>query len=153
MTDVTVLADPNAVVPEADKILAILSLIENGESERGACEHIGMNRATFRSRALKMGAADHYARATSALASFQVEQFESIIEKAERGEIDPQTARVVMDGRKWIASKLFPRQWGDKVAVTGGDPAVGDKPIQVIDVTGLSPEQLSVLAGLNIGGE
>ena len=153
MTDVTVLADPNAVVPEADKILAILSLIENGESERGACEHIGMNRATFRSRALKMGAADHYARATSALAAFQVEQFESIIEKAERGELDPQTARVVMDGRKWIASKLFPRQWGDKVAVTGGDPATGDKPIQVLDVTGLSPEQLSVLAGLKLGGE
>ncbi len=153
MSDVAVLADPNTIVPEADKILAILSLIESGESERGACEQIGMNRATFRSRALKMGAADHYARATSALAAFQVEQFESIIEKAERGEIDPQTARVVMDGRKWIASKLFPRQWGDKVAVTGGDPAAGDKPIQVIDVTGLSPEQLSVLAGLRLGGE
>lgn len=154
MTDVNILADPSASVPEADKILAILALIESGESERGACEQIGMNRATFRSRALKMGAADQYARATSALAAFQVEQFETIIEKAERGELDPQTARVVMDGRKWIASKLFPRQWGDKVALTGGDPGSGDQPIRhAVAVENLTPEQLAVLAGVRLASE
>ena len=130
MTDVSVMTDSASTVPEADKVVAILKLIEAGESERGACEQIGMNRMTFRSRALKLGAANQYAEATAALARFQVEKFERTIEKLEGGEIDPQTARVVMDGRKWIASKLFPRQWGDKVAVTGGNPEDGDKPIQ-----------------------
>lgn len=102
-------------VPEADKVMAILAKIESGESERAACEAVGMNRMTFRSRALKLGAASQYAEATSALARFQVEQLEVVIEKAERGEIDHQTARLVMDARKWMASKLFPRQWGDKI--------------------------------------
>lgn len=150
MTDVPL--DPVATVPEADKILEILALIESGESERGACEQIGMNRSTFRSRALKLGAADHYARATSALAQFQVEQFETIMEKVEAGSLDPQTAKVIMDGRKWIASKLFPRQWGDKTAIIGGSP--DDAPIRTaVSVEGLSAEQLAVLAGVKVAGE
>ena len=141
-------------VPEADKVTEILRLIESGESERGACEAVGMNRMTFRSRALKMGAASQYAEATSALARFQVEQLESVIEKAERGEIDHQTARLVMDARKWIASKLFPRQWGDKIAHVGGDPASGDKPIQAqVSVTGLSEAALAALADVKLDGE
>lgn len=150
MNDLAVI--PTQTVPEADKVMAIIELIENGQSERSACDEVGMNRMTFRSRALKLGAANHYARATTALAQFQVEEFEKIIEELKTGSIDHQSARVIMDGRKWIASKLFPRQWGDKVALTGGDPEAGDKPI-ALDVSGLTPEQLSVLAGIKVNGE
>lgn len=153
MTEQTIDIDPEHTVPEADKVSEILALIESGESERGACEQVGMNRMTFRSRALKMGAASQYAEATSSLARFQVEQLEQVIEKAERGEIDHQTARLVMDARKWIASKLFPRQWGDKTTLVGGDPSAGDQPVRVaVDVAGMTPEQLAVLAGVKVGG-
>lgn len=138
-------------VPEADKVREILSKIEAGESERGACEAVGMNRMTFRSRALKMGAASQYAEATSALARFQVEQLEAVIEKAEAGEIDHQTARLVMDARKWMASKLFPKQWGDKIAHVGGDPET-DNPIQSkISVTDAPEDVLRWLAGQKVG--
>ena len=130
----------------------ILELIEGGYSERAACMEVGMNRSTFRSRALAMGAADHYARATASLARDQVERIEQALEDLESGKLDPATVRVLVDSRKWIASKLFPKQWGDKVAVTGGDPAVGDKPVQV-NVSGLSPSALAELAGLQIEGE
>lgn len=147
------MADPQDV-PEADKVSEILALIESGESERASCEKVGMNRMTFRSRALKLGAASQYAEATSALARFQVEQLEAVIEKAERGEIDHQTARLVMDARKWMASKLFPRQWGDKLETTLQGPNGG--PIQsqgTIRVEGLDDETLAKLAGAKIVGE
>lgn len=145
------MSDPQDV-PEADKVMAILAMIESGESERASCMAHGMNRMTFRSRALKLGAASQYAEATSALARFQVEQLEAVIEKAERGEIDHQTARLVMDARKWMASKLFPKQWGDKIAHVGGDPAT-DSPIQsqgTIKVEGLSESALREIAALRV---
>lgn len=145
------MSDPQDV-PEADKVMAILAMIESGESERASCMAHGMNRMTFRSRALKLGAASQYAEATSALARFQVEQLEAVIEKAERGEIDHQTARLVMDARKWMASKLFPKQWGDKIAHVGGDPAT-DNPIQsqgTIKVEGLSESALREIAALRV---
>jgi hypothetical protein len=151
MTDAPV--QPKDTVPHADDVLRIIELIEGGESERSACATVGMNRATFRSRALKLGAADHYARAIEGLARDQVEQIEAAIEKLEAGTFDHQTMRAVVDARKWIASKLFPRQWGDKTQIVGGDPAAGDKPIQVVDVTGLTPEQLTVLASVRVAGE
>lgn len=135
-----------------DQVTRILELIEGGASERAACMEVGMNRSTFRSRALAMGAADQYARATASLARDQVERIEQALEELESGKLDPATVRVLVDSRKWIASKLFPRQWGDKVAVTGGDPAAGDKPVQV-NVSGLSPAALAELAGLQVEGE
>lgn len=127
-------------VPEADKVMAILAKIEAGESERSACEAVGMNRMTFRSRALKLGAASQYAEATSALARFQVEQLEAVIEKAERGEIDHQTARLVMDARKWMASKLFPRQWGDRVTNELTGPNGG--PVETVSWTAQADDDL-----------
>lgn len=134
--------------------MRIIELIENGASERSACEEVGMNRSTFRSRALKLGAADHYARAIEGLARDQVEQIEQAIEKLENGTFDHQTMKAIVDARKWIASKLFPRQWGDKTTLVGGDPASGDQPVRVaVDVSGMTPEQLGVLAGVKVDGE
>lgn len=140
--------------PHADDVRRIIELIENGSSERAACEEVGMNRGTFRSRALKVGAVDHYARAIEGLARDQVEQIEQAIEKLENGTFDHQTMKAIVDARKWIASKLFPRQWGDKIAHVGGDPASGDKPIQAqVDVTGLGQAALAALADVKLEGE
>lgn len=135
-----------------DQVTRILELIEGGSSERAACMEVGMNRSTFRSRALTMGAADQYARATANLARDQVERIEEALDKLESGNLDPATVRVLVDSRKWIASKLFPKQWGDKTQIVGGDPAAGDKPVQV-NVTGLSESALAEIAGLKVEGE
>lgn len=40
-----------------------------------------------------------------------------------------QRSRLRVDARKWVASKLLPKKYGEKVALTGGDE--GDKPISV----------------------
>lgn len=155
MTDtIDTTIDPALTVPRAEDVMRIIELIENGSSERAACEEVGMNRGSFRSRALKLGAADHYARAIEGLARDQVEQIEQAIEKLENGTFDHQTMKAIVDARKWIASKLFPRQWGDKIAHVGGDPASGDQPVRVaVDVSGMSAATLAELAGLRVEGE
>lgn len=140
--------------PHAEDVMRIIELIENGASERSACEQVGMNRSTFRSRALKLGAADQYARAISALADAQTEALEVAIEDMRSGKIDAAMARVEIDARKWFASKFLPKRYGDKIAHVGGDPAAGDKPIQAqVDVTGLGKAALAALADVKLEGE
>lgn len=99
------------------KIEQVLALIEDGHSERAACEQVGINRGTFRSAALKFASADHYARATEALARDQVEKLEETIQEMRDGSVSPEIGRIEIEARKWIASKLFKPTWGDKMAV------------------------------------
>lgn len=135
-------------------VLRIIELIEGGQSERAACREVGMDRMTFRSRALKIGGAIHYARATAALAGNQVERLESAIEEMRNGQLDPKAARVEIDARKWIASKLLPKQWGDKQAVelTGanGGPI---KTESKVSLDGLTDAQKAALASVAVEGE
>jgi hypothetical protein len=84
-------------------------------SENAACLQVGINRATFRAAALKVTAGDNYARALEALAQDQVEKAEQVIEDMRNGVIDAQQARVELDARKWVASKLKPKRYGDKL--------------------------------------
>jgi hypothetical protein len=143
------MTDAASDVPEADKVMEILAKIEAGESENAACQAVGMNRMTFRSRALKLGAANKYAESLGALAHAQAEKLEQAIEDMRAGVIDAQMARVEIDARKWFASKFLPKRYGDKqtTELTGADGG----PIQsatTLDVSGLSDEQLKVLASI-----
>lgn len=98
-----------------EKVAKVIELIEAGESERSACEHAGINRGTFRTTALRLGVADQYAKALSALAHAQAEALEQAIDDMRSGVIDAQMARVEIDARKWFASKFLPKQYGDKL--------------------------------------
>lgn len=128
----------------AETILKTIELIEGGSSERSACEQMGINRGTFRSAALRIGAADQYARATEALARDQVEKLETTIDELRAGTISVDVAKVEIDARKWIASKLFKPTWGDKMAVEHGG-VIGTAQM---DTSKLTDEQLQVLASL-----
>lgn len=127
-------------VPEADKVMAILERIESGESERAACEAVGMNRMTFRSRALKLGAASQYAASLSSLAHAQAEKLEQAIDDMRAGVIDAQMARVEIDARKWFASKFLPKRYGDKITQEHSGPDGG--PIQTQSWVGDAPDDL-----------
>lgn len=52
---------------------------------------------------------------------------------------DAQLGRLQFDARKWLASKLAQKQFGDKIAHVGGDPEAGDKPIQVTRIELVAP--------------
>lgn len=53
---------------------------------------------------------------------------------------DAALGRLHFDARKWQASKLASRQYGDKVAVVGGGP--DDRPVR-LDVHGMTPDQIA----------
>ncbi len=110
----------------------VIRLMDEGESESFACRKAGINRNTFRAAALKQGVADHYAKACVAIAQDQVNKIEEAIQDMRSGTIDAAMARVEIDARKWVACKLFGRQYGDKVQNehTGADGG----PIQVTEV-------------------
>lgn len=135
------MTDAASDVPEADKVMEILAKIEAGDSERSACDAVGMNRMTFRSRALKLGAANQYAESLGALAHAQAEKLEQAIEDMRAGVIDAQMARVEIDARKWFASKFLPKRYGDKqtTELTGADGG----PIQSANaIMGVKPENV-----------
>lgn len=128
-----------------EKVMKIIELIESGMSERAACRQLGMARSTFRSAALRLQVADHYARALAALAENQVEMLEQAIDDMRDGKIDAQMAKVEIDSRKWFASKFLPKRYGEltRQEISGPDGA----PIAQTSVS-LSPEQEKNLAAL-----
>jgi hypothetical protein len=70
---------------------------------------------------------DDYTQAKKAQAQYHADRVAEISDKVESGLIDPQSARISSDNRKWIASKLDPSVYGDKVAMD----------VQLTDVTAM----------------
>ena len=55
---------------------------------------------------------EQYARAREAQAESHADQ---IVEIADDDKIDPNHKRIMVDARKWVASKLKPKRYGDKL--------------------------------------
>lgn len=102
------------------QVFAVIAKIEDGMSENAACGEVGINRATFRAAALRFVAGDDYARSLSSLAQAQVEDLEKTLTDLRSGEIDHNVARIIVDARKWFASKFLPKMYGDKTAIEHG---------------------------------
>lgn len=97
----------------------ILELIELGYSVRAIATHYHANQALM-VHTLRAEYPTQYARAKELRADALVEE---IVPSAY--DATPQNAhamRVRIDALKWVASKLLPRVYGDKVDVTLGDP-------------------------------
>lgn len=58
--------------------------------------------------------AEHYARAKQDSGDADADKIEEVAEKVERGELDANAARVIIDAYKWTAGKKRPRKYGDK---------------------------------------
>jgi hypothetical protein len=70
---------------------------------------------------------EKYARARERQADLRNEEIVEIADNAK----DANLARLQVDARKWQASKLWPKKYGDKVAI-GGD---GDSPLVIKHIT------------------
>lgn len=143
----------------------ICERISKGESLRAICAGDAHTEGAFmpgRSTVMRWlneneAFRDQYAHAREAQADHFVEE---IIEIADQPSVmvtadgdtianDPQRDRLRVDARKWVAARLAPKKYGDKIAHVGGGE--GDAPIKTkIDLSGLSQDQLKVLAA--IGG-
>jgi hypothetical protein len=75
---------------------------------------------------------DDYQAAKKAQAQYQAERVADIADKVEAGQLDPASARISSDNRKWVAARLDPSTYGDRVQAD----------IQLTDVTALHLEAM-----------
>ncbi len=95
---------------QMEEICARLAL---GESLRSICKdkHMPPPNTVTDAVIYDEDFAEQYARARAKQADFYADQIVEIADNAE----DANMARVQIDARKWVASKLLPKRWGDKV--------------------------------------
>jgi hypothetical protein len=131
--------------PKALDLLIILNDIADGESTPKACERLKVSR-THVGRVFVHDPRwwGYYARALAVRAEVLAQRVQDIAdEQADRTipkdqKIDPQAARVAMEGYKWAAAR-FSTRYADKVAID-----VNVRP----DLANLTDEELGQLANL-----
>lgn len=119
----------------------ICALIAMGFSKRAIGDLPDMpNRSTIDEWLLRHeGFSSQYARACE----IRAEGFaEEIVEISDRDDLDANDKKVRIDARKWTASKLLPRQYGESVTVKGDK----DHPLQFKRAVDLSEAELLAIA-------
>jgi hypothetical protein len=124
---------------------AICERLADGESLRSICrdQHMPTKGCVFRWLSDNKDFADQYTRAREAQADSHIDD---IVDIADDKGLDPNDKRIRIDARKWSAGKMRPKKYGDKVAVVGG--GAGDAPIQTLDLTKATDEQLAKLESI-----
>ena len=90
--------------------------IGNGESLRGVTNDLGIPFQTVWSAIMiDEGRRATYEDAKMSRAHFHAAKIEEILEDVEAGKIEPQVARVSIDARKWLAAKMYPKFFSDRV--------------------------------------
>ena len=94
------------------------------------------------------GFRDKYARAREAQAEYWASEIIEIADSVRKGATSEeiQAARLAVDSRKWVASKLLPRKYGDKVMnIHGSDPENPLKTVNRIQVVLVRPGERGAL--------
>jgi hypothetical protein len=114
---------------------AICDRIAGGESLKAICNDPKMpgKTAVFKWLGVHKDFAEKYARARETQADAI---FDEVLDIADDSDLDPQDRRVKIDARKWMAGKLRPKIYGDKLDVAHS----GGISINVIDSFADNPE-------------
>ena len=90
--------------------------IGNGESLRETAKDLGIPFQTVWSAIMiDEGRRATYEDAKISRAHYHAAKIEEILEDVEAGRIEPQVARVSIDARKWLAAKMYPKFFSDRV--------------------------------------
>lgn len=126
---------PSDYLPEvAEDICALLA---DGESLRSICKRQGMpNKATvFRWLRVHEEFRDQYAKATDSRADAVFEEMLDIADDAAKESAAVAKARLQIDTRKWVLSRMNPKKFGDKVTqdidVKSSDGSMSPKPTTI----------------------
>lgn len=119
-----------------EKLTRIFSLIEAGASLRQAAEQVGCGANTALQWIDAEGLQEQYTRAREHRADTLAEE---MIQIADVGSGDAQRDRLRLDARKWFASKLYPRKYGDKIDTTISGPDGGPVLIKAIERVVIDP--------------
>ena len=118
----------------------ICDRLAGGESLNAICrdDHMPTRQAVHEWIAdNRAGFGDKYTRAREVQADHFADEVIAIVDT----EPDANRARVRMDGRKWVSSKLAPKKYGDKVQV-GGDAGNPLKVITQVSYVIVDPKDL-----------
>jgi phenylpyruvate tautomerase PptA (4-oxalocrotonate tautomerase family) len=122
---------------------AICELIADGKSLRSICRQDNMPTTSTVCKWLSLvpSFAEQYTRAREMQADALADEITDIADEVTG---DPQRDRLRVEARKWVASKLKPRKYGDR-QLLGSDP---DNPLpkqSLFDASGLSTQTLREL--------
>ena len=131
------------------KIQAALVSIAEGKSVRKSCEEAGISKTWF----LESVSADQYARAREAQADTHFDAMSDLEADCERGTLDPQAFRAIIDSRKWRLARMRPQIYGDtsKIDLTSSDGSM--TPAKVVDLGQRTVDELISLARETFGKE
>ena len=117
----------------------VCELMATGLSGRAACEAVGVPQSVWMGWiASSVVSLDQYARAREACATVLAE---SILDEAQKWAlIDPAGGRLIVDAKKWVAARMYPKRWGDKLDITSGGEKVS--PIVALPAVTLIPDKL-----------
>jgi len=109
----------------------ICARVAAGEDIAGICKSLGISLSGLhRWREVHPAFMEAYARARQRSGEASESRIQAIMDDARAGKIDANTARVLIDAEKWLASKRAPRTHGDRVEVEHSGQ--GDQGVKVI---------------------
>lgn len=96
----------------------IVDRVAAGEDIAGICKSVGISLSVLhRWREVYPAFMEAYARARHRSGEASESRIQAIMDDARAGKIDANTARVLIDGEKWLAAKRAPRTHSDRVEV------------------------------------
>lgn len=99
---------------------AIMEAVASGQSVSSFARQLGLSPTRMSSWLSTLNdevMVQRYAEARLSRASIMADRILDICDQVESGLISPQMARVIVDNLKWIASRLDPAIWGDKLQI------------------------------------
>ena len=118
----------------------ICCMVAAGEDVKSVCVHFGIGLSTLHDWREKFpGFSESYMRARALSGEASEARIQAIMDEARTGKIDANTARVLLDGEKWLAAKRAPRTHGDRVEVEHSGSVAGGLGPVVIQITAHQP--------------
>ena len=122
-------------VDEHDFWTVVFEKIELGATERSIAREYNFSPSTLRARLNTPELHAKYVQAHEGRAILHAHKIEDMLDKVEAGEMDFNVARVSIDARKWLATKYYPRMFGERQQLE----------VKTLDVTKAYVEQLKML--------
>lgn len=105
-------ADPLALETE------ITDCVAQGESLHAWCKRKDMAYNTVNDWVARdPDRKERYERARISRAEWHVADIEEMLTEVRKGDLDPARARVIAENKRWIASRMDPHLWGEKVQI------------------------------------
>ena len=111
------------------------SRIEMGETLHGFAVEHNMTNQSLRRRLRNGDLHERFIEAHQGRAVYHAQSIEGMIDRLEAGDVESDVARVSIDARKWLATKYYPRMFGERQEVN----------LKTTDMTKVYVEQLKML--------